>query len=128
MALRGKDRGRFWLEFFGTWWEKYPWRLSDHTEPPSDDPEKMAELAFVGAEDLTAKANVEQQLDSVSFGGNFWFRRLPTLSCRGSGSGSNTDHPSTTLSGRAAIGLRFSDRSIDRLTPNPAVAPPLRSL
>ena len=64
ISLRGKCRKLFWHRFFTEWWQKYPWRLQDHEEPPTDDPEKMAELALVG-EDKDLKSKVEEKVRKV---------------------------------------------------------------
>lgn len=66
-SLRGKDRHEFWFKLFGEWWERYPWRLQDHEEPPTDDPERMAELAHVVSdEDKEEKGKVERRVREVS--------------------------------------------------------------
>jgi hypothetical protein len=65
ISLRGKSRHQFWHEFFTAWWEKYPWRLPDHEEPPADDPKKMEALARVGV-DEDAKSDVELKVREVS--------------------------------------------------------------
>ena len=70
VAMRGKDRSQFWFEVFVAWWAKYPWRLPDDTEPPSNDPDKMAELAYTEDEDKKEKAQVEKALCKVSFNRN----------------------------------------------------------
>lgn len=58
VSLRGKSRRKFWHELFEAWWQKYPWRLPETAEPPTNDLEKMRELSFVGA-DVDAKADTE---------------------------------------------------------------------
>ena len=65
ISLHRKSRHQFWHKFFGVWWEKYPWRLADHEEPPIGDPKKMEELAYVG-EDESKKRAVEEALREVS--------------------------------------------------------------
>ena len=66
-ALRGRDRHQFWFKLFTEWWQRYPWRLEDHEEPPTNNPEKMVELAYVGDEsDVEKKAEVEQRVRDVS--------------------------------------------------------------
>ena len=66
VALRGKSRRQFWFELFNKWWRRYPWRLQDNKEPPTDDPKKMEELARVGPGDEKAKSMVEEKLRDVS--------------------------------------------------------------
>ena len=65
ISLRRRSRHNFWHKFFNAWWEKYPWRLPDHEEPPVDNPEKMEELAYVG-NDERKKGAVEEALRDVS--------------------------------------------------------------
>jgi hypothetical protein len=65
ISLRGKSRAKFWHKLFDDWWKAYPWRLADDEEPPADDPEKMAELSYVG-DDSKQKGEVEQKLREVS--------------------------------------------------------------
>ena len=64
-SLRHQNRRQFWLKFYSSWWEKYPWRLVDDKEPPTDDAEKMKELSHVG-DDSLLKAEVEEKLRDVS--------------------------------------------------------------
>ena len=65
ISLRGKKRQQFWHRLFAEWWEKYPWRLKDHEEPPTNDHKKMLELASVGTdEDL--KKEIEAKTRQVS--------------------------------------------------------------
>lgn len=67
-SLRGKSRHQFWLKVFNEWWKRYPWRLQDHEEPPTDNPEMMAELALaVDASALEEKAAVEKRARDVSW-------------------------------------------------------------
>lgn len=65
--LRGKNRHQFWHEFYNAWWKKYPWRLGDEQEPPTNDLEKMRSLSYVGGEkDVEEKAEVEAKAREVS--------------------------------------------------------------
>ena len=65
IALRGKDRHQFWSALFSEWWKRYPWRLDDHEEPPTNNREKMKELAYARGEDKDAKSAVEKRLREV---------------------------------------------------------------
>lgn len=64
-SLRGKSCHQFWHKLFEEWWRRYPWRLPDQEEPPTDDPQKMIELAHVGL-DKEEKSEVEKKLHTVS--------------------------------------------------------------
>jgi len=64
ISLRGKSRHKFWHEFFKGWWARYPWRLPDNEEPPTNDLEKMKELSRV-AGDEDEKSRVEGKLRGV---------------------------------------------------------------
>lgn len=67
IALRGKSRIQFWHKLYNAWWEKYPWRLPDSEEPPTDNPERMKELARVETDaDAERKSEVENALRDVS--------------------------------------------------------------
>ena len=66
VSLRGKSRRQFWTKVFCGWWERYPWCLQDHDEPPTDNPMRMEELAYFGEADKDAKAVVEAKLREVS--------------------------------------------------------------
>ena len=79
VSLRGKCRVKFWFELFQAWWQKYPWRLPDNVEPPSDDPGKMMELARTGSGDEEEKRKVEEKLRSVSFLWEFSMKRTIDL-------------------------------------------------
>lgn len=72
VALRGKSRLQFWFELYREWWQRYPWRLPDDVEPPTDDLEKMAELASVKKDEEGKKYEVEEALRKVSFLAEFW--------------------------------------------------------
>lgn len=65
------NRERFWSALFSGWWQRYPWGLDDHEEPPTDDPEKMRRLASVTPDEVALKAEVERRLTAV--------RCVPTL-------------------------------------------------
>ena len=67
VSLRGKSRHDFWHRVYSSWWEKYPWRLPDGDEPPTDNPGRMEELSHVGGdEDREAKAEAEAKVRKVS--------------------------------------------------------------
>ena len=65
ILLRGRNRAKFWHQFFKDWWQTYPWRLADDEEPPTGDSEKMKELSEVG-DDEELKGTVEKRLRDVS--------------------------------------------------------------
>lgn len=67
VSLRGKCRNRFWGALYEAWWQKYPWRLPDDVEPPSNDPGRMMELARTGSGDVEEKKKVEIKLRKVGF-------------------------------------------------------------
>lgn len=54
---------------------RYPWRLSDNEEPPTNDPKMMEALAYVGEEDEEAKRSAEEKLREVSTPEVFSHRR-----------------------------------------------------
>lgn len=66
-SLRGKNHHQFWHTLFEEWWRRYPWRLPDHEEPPTEDVERMKELAAPGVneEEQHAKSKVEGKLRQV---------------------------------------------------------------
>ena len=66
------NRHKFWHDLFNVWWQRYPWKLNDKQEPPTDDSEKMTRLASVGPGDRAIKAAVEEKLTEV--------RSIPPLS------------------------------------------------
>ena len=66
IALCGKSRHQFWHKLFEEWWQRYPWCLPDHEEPPANNPEKMKELASAGLEDMDEKSEVEERLHNMS--------------------------------------------------------------
>ena len=65
VSLHGKSHHQFWFKFFNEWWAKYPWRLPDNEEPPTDNLKKMEELAHIGG-DEGLKSIVEEKLHEVS--------------------------------------------------------------
>ena len=65
LASKRGNRQGFWHELYRDWWERYPWKLNDEQEPPTDDPGEMAELASVEPGDEPTKAQVEERLTGV---------------------------------------------------------------
>ena len=66
IALCGKSHHQFLHKLFEEWWQRYPWCLPDHKEPPANDPEKMKELVSAGLEDIDEKSEVEERLHNMS--------------------------------------------------------------
>lgn len=64
-ALKKGSRQNFWHNLYSGWWQRYPWKLGDQEEPPTDDPEKMVRLASVAPGEAGAKAAVERALTKV---------------------------------------------------------------
>ena len=64
-ALKKGNREKFWHSLFSGWWQRYPWSLGDVEEPPTDDPEKMRQLASVAPGEEALKAEVERQTYDV---------------------------------------------------------------
>jgi len=62
------DKCNFAPSVYSAWWIRYPWRLDDDDEPPTDDLAKMAQLAAIAPGDEGAKKDVEQQLTGVRSG------------------------------------------------------------
>jgi hypothetical protein len=65
LACKKGSRQNFWHQLYSAWWLLYPWRLEDDTEPPTDNPERMARLAAVAPGDEAKKTLVEQTLTEV---------------------------------------------------------------
>jgi hypothetical protein len=65
LACKRGNRGSFWHELQCSWWDRYPWKLNDDQEPPTDDPEEMAKLASVEPDEEDKKALVEGELIDV---------------------------------------------------------------
>ena len=61
------NRQDFWHDLFSTWWGRYPWRLADDEEPPTENHEEMAKLALAGPNDLAQKRHVVKRLENVRF-------------------------------------------------------------
>jgi hypothetical protein len=64
MAAKKGARQDFWHEFWTAWWERYPWRLPDDQEPPTD-PKEMEKLASVEHGEDELKKEVEERLSQV---------------------------------------------------------------
>ena len=65
IALRKGARQSFWHKLYTAWWQRYPWKLEDDEEPPTDNPSEMARLAEVASDEMDQKTAVEQQLTAV---------------------------------------------------------------
>ena len=65
LANKKGTHQKFWYELYCTWWQRYPWKLSDNKEPPTDDSGKMAQLTLVAPGDKAVKKQVEKQLTKV---------------------------------------------------------------
>ena len=65
LTYKKGNRQKFWHELFNVWWQRYPWKLDDDQEPPTDNSERMTTLASVGPGDLAVKAAVEKKLTEV---------------------------------------------------------------
>jgi hypothetical protein len=66
LATKKGNRHGFWHELYSSWWERYPWKLADNQEPPTDSPDEMADLALVEPGEECAKALVEAKLKEAS--------------------------------------------------------------
>jgi len=65
LATGKGNRQKFWHGLFSAWWNRYPWRLADDQEPPTDNPEEMARLALAGPDDSAQKKLVVKTLEDV---------------------------------------------------------------
>jgi len=65
--LESKKGGRqaFWHKVYSKWWQRFPWKLDDDKEPPTDDPAKMIRLASVAPGEEEMKKQVEARLTNV---------------------------------------------------------------
>jgi hypothetical protein len=61
------NRKDFWHELRSAWWKRYPWKLDDDKEPPTNDPDEMLRLASVEPDEAPTKKAVETQLTKVWF-------------------------------------------------------------
>ena len=59
------NRQAFWHKFYCSWWQRYPWKLSDDEEPPTDNPARMANLAALAPGEENQKKEVERRLKEV---------------------------------------------------------------
>ena len=64
-ACKKGNRQKFWHALYRSWWQRYPWKLNDNEEPPTDDPGKMLSLASVAPGDQEQKKKTERQLTTV---------------------------------------------------------------
>ena len=65
LATKRGARQKFWYKFYCAWWQRFPWKLGDDEEPPTDNPEEMARLASVAPGDDERKRGVEESLTTV---------------------------------------------------------------
>ena len=65
MVTKKGQRQEFWHQLWSAWWERFPWKLEDDQEPPSD-PKEMKRLASVEPGEQNLKETVEKQLAEVS--------------------------------------------------------------
>ena len=52
------------------WWERFPWKLKDDEELPTENPDEMARLAKVAPSEEGQKQEVEKCLQEVRL--SFW--------------------------------------------------------
>jgi hypothetical protein len=71
LATKKGGRQKFWHDLYCGWWQRFPWKLSDDEEPPTNDPEEMARLASVAPGDADLKAQVEKRLNDVRWANLF---------------------------------------------------------
>ena len=67
-AYKATKRGNcqaFWYKLYCSWWLRYPWKLSDDEEPPTDNPVRMANLAALTPGEENQKKEVEKRLNEV---------------------------------------------------------------
>lgn len=64
IASKG-NRRKFWHDFYCAWWLRYPWKLEDNQEPPTDKASEMSQLASVGPGEKKKKEGVEKLLSDV---------------------------------------------------------------
>lgn len=65
LGCKKGNRQKFWHGLYTTWWQRYPWKLADNKEPPTDNPEGMAGLASIAPGDEVKKGAVERKLTEV---------------------------------------------------------------
>lgn len=65
LACKKGSRQDFWHRLYSAWWLRFPWRLEDTREPPTDHPERMIRLAAVAPGDEAEKILVEEALTEV---------------------------------------------------------------
>jgi hypothetical protein len=59
------NRHNFWHKFYTGWWQRFPWKLGDGDEPPTDGLSAMAGLGSVAPGEQELKGEVEQRLNEV---------------------------------------------------------------
>lgn len=64
-SLKKGNRKNFWHELYSAWWERFPWKLPDNEEPPTDNPAKMVQLGSVAPGEEVVKRQVEENLTKV---------------------------------------------------------------
>ena len=65
MAGKKGHRQNFWHEFWSAWWQRYPWKLDDSEEPPTDDPDEMERLRSLEPSERTLRGEIEANLTEV---------------------------------------------------------------
>ena len=72
VASKKGNRQNFWHKVYSGWWERFPWKLEDDEEPPTDDPVEMARLAEVAPGEEAQKEVVEKSLQEVCYSVKFF--------------------------------------------------------
>lgn len=65
VATKKGSRQNFWHKVHTGWWERFPWKLDDDNEPPTNDSAEMARLAEVAPGEEGQKEAVEKALQEV---------------------------------------------------------------
>lgn len=66
IASKKGSRQKFWHALYSGWWERFPWKLGDDKEPPTNDPAEMTRLASIAPGEEAWKEQVETRLKRVS--------------------------------------------------------------
>ena len=64
-SFKRGNRQVFWYKLYCAWWQRFPWKLSDDEEPPSDNSARMANLAAVAPGEEDQKKHVESRITEV---------------------------------------------------------------
>ena len=65
LAIKKGSRRKFWYKLYCAWWQRFPWKLGDNEDPPTDNHERMAQLASVAPGEEGWKKEVEESLTAV---------------------------------------------------------------